>query len=168
MQESVVAEETQDKATSPEPKQESAAPAEQTSAAKAFPQPDHHWFWGTGRRKTSIARVRIRPGDGKFMVNDKKYDEYFVLEVDRKDVMGPLLATETSKRVDVHVNVAGGGVTGQAGAVVMGLARALKTANPDYGPLLKDKGFLRRDARMVERKKPGQRGARRRFQFSKR
>lgn len=126
------------------------------------------YFWGTGRRKRAVARVRIRPGKGKILVNKKELDKYFQLERDRNDVVAPLNATETTKKVDVFVNVFGGGTTGQAGAIMLGLARALKEANKDYEPTLRHHNFLTRDDRKVERKKYGQRGARRRFQFSKR
>jgi len=133
-----------------------------------IPDPEKHWFWGTGRRKCAVARVRIRPGEGKFVINKREADKYFCSEFDRKMIRGPLQVTETAGRVDVFVNVNGGGPTGQAGAIVMGLGRALKVANPDYDEVLRKKGFLTRDARIVERKKYGRRGARRRFQFSKR
>ncbi len=126
------------------------------------------YVWGTGRRKSSVARVRIKPGDGKFFVNKKKVDEFFCLSQDRRAVRQPLLATDTMKSYDVWVNVGGGGTTGQAGAIVLGLARALLYTNGDYLPALRDNNLLTRDARRVERKKYGQRGARRKFQFSKR
>ncbi len=124
--------------------------------------------WGTGRRKTAVARVRIREGSGKFMVNDLEVDVYFPLEIQRTDVHAPLLATEMSGRVDVFVNVRGSGKHSQSGAVVLGLARALKDFRPDLDNLLRDTGFLTRDARMVERKKYGHKKARKSFQFSKR
>ena len=126
------------------------------------------YIWGTGRRKRAVARVRIRPGDGKFQINKRELDKYFLLEKDRQAVRTPLEVTDTLKDLDVFVNVFGGGISGQAGAVVLGLARALLKSNPDFQPKLREQHLLRRDPRKVERKKYGQRGARRRFQFSKR
>lgn len=126
------------------------------------------YWWGTGRRKTSVARVRIRPGSGKLMVNKKDLEEYFKRDQDRKAVVAPLKVVHGEKSFDVFVNVRGGGMTGQAGAALLGVARALKTYDENYLPALRDNGLLTRDPRMVERKKPGQAGARRRFQFSKR
>lgn len=126
------------------------------------------YFWGTGRRKTSVARVRIKPGSGKFLVNKKEVNEYFCADRLRSDAVAPLEATKNIGKFDVFVNVAGGGSTGQAGAVMLGLARALMTANTEFEPALRDGGYLTRDDRKVERKKPGQPGARKRFQFSKR
>ncbi len=149
---------------------EAAAEAVPAPAVATIPQPDpkKHWFWGLGRRKRSVARVRLKPGDGKFMINKREIKDYFPSERDRQLVVSALEATETTKRVDVHVNVYGGGTTGQAGAIVLGVGRALMAANPDYMQLLRDGGYLTRDSRKVERKKPGQPGARKRFQFSKR
>ncbi len=126
------------------------------------------FYWGTGRRKTSVARVRIRPGDGKMVINKKQLVEYFKTEQDRSAVKAPLVMAKAEKTLDVFVNVNGGGTTGQAGATVLGIARALKIYDPGLAQALRDGGFLTRDPRMVERKKPGQSGARRRFQFSKR
>jgi small subunit ribosomal protein S9 len=126
------------------------------------------FYWGTGRRKTSVARVRIRPGDGKMVINKKQLVEYFKTEQDRSAVLSPLQTAKAEKTLDVFVNVNGGGTTGQAGATVLGIARALKIYDPGLAQTLRDGGFLTRDPRMVERKKPGQSGARRRFQFSKR
>lgn len=141
---------------------------EESKPLPTIPDPPKNWFWGTGRRKTSVARVRIKPGDGKYFVNERELNNYFPSERDRETAYAPLKATETLGRVDVHVTVKGGGTTGQAGAIQLGLGRALKTANPDYVQLLRDGGHLTRDSRMVERKKYGQAGARKRFQFSKR
>jgi small subunit ribosomal protein S9 len=115
-----------------------------------------------------VARVRIRPGDGKFLINSREIDTYFTEERDRNDVVAPLHATNTTGKFDVFVNVKGGGPSGQAGAVVLGVARALRRADATLEHVLRDGGYLTRDSRMVERKKYGQRGARRRFQFSKR
>jgi small subunit ribosomal protein S9 len=126
------------------------------------------FYWGTGRRKSSVARVRIRPGEGKLLVNKKQLEDYFTQQQDRKAVLAPLRAVGAEKSFDVFVNVQGGGTTGQAGAVLLGIARALKNYDESFIPALREGGHLTRDGRMVERKKPGQRGARRRFQFSKR
>ncbi len=133
------------------------------------PDPKKRWWWGTGRRKTSVARVRMRNGDGAIRINDRSIDDYFCQERDRTDIVAPLVATGVMGKVDVHVRVHGGGTTGQAGAIVLGIARALKGADePQFMDTLREGGYLTRDSRMVERKKYGQRGARRRFQFSKR
>ena len=126
------------------------------------------FYWGLGRRKSAVARVRIKPGDGKLLINKKELDKYFAREQDRNSVIAPLKAVDAEKSFDVFVNVRGGGTTGQAGATLLGVARALKNFNEDYLQALRDGGHLTRDSRMVERKKPGQRGARRAFQFSKR
>ena len=126
------------------------------------------YCWGTGRRKSAVARVRIRPGTGQMKVNDKDVTDYFANPRDRKDVYGPLVQTDSAASYDVWVNVHGGGSTGQAGAVVLGLARALVQAEPTNYDALRANGFLTRDARKVERKKYGKRGARRSYQFSKR
>jgi small subunit ribosomal protein S9 len=149
---------------------ETEAEAAPAPALATIPQPDpkKHWFWGLGRRKRSVARVRIKPGDGKFIINKREIKDYFPSERDRQLVVSALEATETTKRVDVYVNVNGGGTTGQAGAILLGVGRALMTANPDYMQLLRDGGYMTRDSRKVERKKPGQPKARKRFQFSKR
>jgi small subunit ribosomal protein S9 len=126
------------------------------------------YIWGMGRRKRSVARVRIRPGKGEFLVNKKKVDDYFARRQDRNTVVAPLKATDKADAFDVFVNVKGGGTTGQAGATMLGIARALRNYDDSLLKTLRDGGYLTRDGRMVERKKPGQRGARRRFQFSKR
>ncbi|HWB21190.1 MAG TPA: 30S ribosomal protein S9 [Phycisphaerales bacterium] len=126
------------------------------------------WFWGTGRRKTSIARVRVRPGSGKFIVNEKPVENYFTEERDRNLINNVLKKTNTHGSVDVAVNVHGGGSTGQTGAIVLGLARAIRRYDANLLPILQENSFLTRDPRKVERKKYGQAGARRRFQFSKR
>lgn len=124
--------------------------------------------WGTGRRKSAVARVRILPGSGDFQVNRRPVEQYFTEPQDRNDACAPLDLTGVRKNVDVFVNVNGGGHTGQAGAIRLGVARALVKSYQQYEATLRDSGFLTRDARRVERKKPGQRKARRRFQFSKR
>jgi small subunit ribosomal protein S9 len=126
------------------------------------------YLWGTGRRKTAVARVRVREGTGIFLVNDLEVDAYFPLETQRNDVRAPLTSTEMAGRVDVFVNIRGSGKHSQSGAVALGLARALKEFRPDLEPVLREKGFLTRDARMVERKKYGHKKARKSFQFSKR
>ncbi len=125
-------------------------------------------FLGTGRRKTSVARVRISAGSGKIQVNGRTFEVYFPLESQRMAVQQPFVTTATSGKYDVFINVAGGGPVGQAGAVRHGIARALIEADAALRPLLKADGLLTRDPRMKERKKYGQPGARKRFQFSKR
>jgi small subunit ribosomal protein S9 len=135
---------------------------------KKAPTPKDPYSWGTGRRKTSVARVRVRSGSGRFMVNDRDVDEFFRIEKDRQIVRTPLVVTDAAKSYDVFVNVRGGGISGQSGAVALGLARALVAVNPDYEAALRGKQLLTRDPRKVERKKYGRSGARRRFQFSKR
>jgi small subunit ribosomal protein S9 len=125
-------------------------------------------YYGTGRRKSSVARVFLRPGSGEFKVNGKQFDQHFVTEAQRIMAKSALVATETTASFNVICTVNGGGVNGQAGAVRMGIARALQEFNPELRPKLKSEGFLRRDARGKERKKYGQKGARKRFQFSKR
>ena len=125
-------------------------------------------FWGTGRRKCAVARVRLVPGSGKFMINKRTVEQYFVGPQERTASLDSLLATSTEKQFDVYVTVQGGGHAGQAGAIRLGVARALVKANPRHEAVLREKGYLTRDARIVERKKYGQRKARRRFQFSKR
>ena len=147
------------KAPEPEPEPEIPAP----------PLPEgKHYVWGTGRRKKAVARVRIRPGTGRFVVNKREADAYFNHQRDRDVIVAPLRAAKMVRGWDVWANVKGGGYTGQAGAVVLGLARALAKAMPETEGALRDHGLLTRDARMPERKKPGQPGARKRFQFSKR
>jgi len=126
------------------------------------------FWWGTGRRKSSVARVRIRPGTGTLLINKRQIDDFFKIDQDRKAVLSPLHAVGGEKSFDVFINVNGGGTTGQAGASMLGIARALKNYDPNYLQALRDGNYLTRDPRMVERKKPGQSGARRRFQFSKR
>lgn len=122
----------------------------------------------TGRRKTSVARVRLVPGSGAITVNRRTLDEYFPNNVLKMIIKQPLLSTETAERFDIHVAVRGGGPSGQAGAIRHGISRALTEYNAELRKRLKKDGFLSRDPRMKERKKYGQRGARARFQFSKR
>ena len=126
------------------------------------------YIWGTGRRKASVARVRIRPGDGKFIINKREVEAYFRVDDHRRTVNAPLLVTDSGKTFDVWVNVVGGGITGQAGAISLGLSRALAKVDPELEAKLRGKNLMTRDPRRVERKKYGQPGARKRFQFSKR
>ena len=126
------------------------------------------YIWGVGRRKSSVARVRIAPGTGKISINERDYNDYLTNERDRKAIFGPLEVSNTGGKLDIWANCAGGGPTGQAGAIIMGLGRALSRFDPSVEVALRNAGFLTRDSRMKERKKYGQRGARRRFQFSKR
>jgi small subunit ribosomal protein S9 len=143
------------------------------------------FYWGTGRRKTAVARVRIAEGSGKVRVNDRELEDFFSEEKDRAAVTGPLELTDLRNRIDVFVNVHGGGITGQAGATSQGIARALKVmfgqtqseaaegaeaadGGGGFAKKLRDSGYLTRDSRMKERKKYGKKGARKSFQFSKR
>ena len=125
-------------------------------------------FYGTGRRKRSVARVYLSPGKGDINVNGESFKDYLCRDSLATIVMQPLVAVEQEKAYDIEINVNGGGLTGQAGAIRLGISRALLDVNSDYRSVLKEKGFLTRDARKVERKKPGQPGARKNFQFSKR
>ena len=154
------------KADAPEEKAPEAKPAPSRTAA---PLPDGvPYIWGTGRRKRAVARVRIRPGTGKILINKREPAEYFPSLRDQNAVVRPLNTVEMMTSWDVWVNLGGGGTTGQADAVSLGLARALAKAMPELDQALRKGGLMTRDARKVERKKYGQRGARRRFQFSKR
>ncbi|MBO7520149.1 MAG: 30S ribosomal protein S9 [Clostridia bacterium] len=126
------------------------------------------YFYGTGRRKSSVARVRVYQGSGKVTINERDIDDYFGLETLKLIVRQPLSVTETADKFDIVCRVAGGGVTGQAGAIRHGIARALLQADETYRPALKKAGLLTRDPRMKERKKYGLKGARRAPQFSKR
>jgi len=126
------------------------------------------WFLGTGRRKESVARVFVRPGAGKFTVNGREVEKYFPNHAWKHDATEPLKFTNIADQVDVVVTAQGGGVGGQAGAVRMGLSRAISRFNPELRAALRKNGFLTRDSRMKERKKYGQKGARKRFQFTKR
>ncbi|MEP6921010.1 MAG: 30S ribosomal protein S9 [bacterium] len=125
-------------------------------------------YYGTGRRKTSTARVYLRPGAGDVLVNRKPFDRYFPNETLRMIIRQPLHLTETTNKFDILVNVSGGGPSGQAGAIRHGITRALLEFNADLRPTLKQAGLITRDPRIKERKKYGQKGARKRFQFSKR
>ncbi len=150
--------------------------AEATKAKKTY-------HWGTGRRKTSVARVRLADGTGQVLINGRGLEDYFTEDKDRSAVVAPLMATEMRNRLDVFVNVYGGGITGQSGAICQGVARALKEmfgeptppaegaegeAGGGMAKKLRDSGYLTRDGRMKERKKYGRKGARKSFQFSKR
>jgi small subunit ribosomal protein S9 len=141
---------------------------ETSTATTDAPKERRTYVWGVGRRKTAVARVRIASGSGKILINSRELNDYFTAERDRKAIFGPLEATQTGGKMDVFVNANGGGPTGQAGAIVMGLGRALVKYDTNFEQSLRNGGFLTRDSRMKERKKYGQRGARRRFQFSKR
>ena len=125
-------------------------------------------YYGTGRRKTSTARVFLRPGTGTLIINRKAFEQAFPTEAHRNQIKQPLAVTETADKFDVLATIAGGGIAGQAGALRLGIARALVKYNLELRPQLKKEGFLTRDARIKERKKYGQKGARKRFQFSKR
>jgi small subunit ribosomal protein S9 len=125
-------------------------------------------YYGTGKRKNAVARVLLRPGQGDIKINDRDIETYFPSAVLRTVVRSPLLVTETAERFNINVNVNGGGMAGQAGAVRHGISRALLEYNTELRMKLKEAGFLTRDSRIKERKKYGQKGARKRFQFSKR
>lgn len=125
-------------------------------------------YYGTGRRKTSVARVFLRPGHGKATVNGRPLDDYFHVDSYKRELMAPLQVVEQAGSFDLLVNVRGGGTAGQAGAIRLGIARALVEANASWKPELRRFGMLTRDSREVERKKYGRPGARKRFQFSKR
>jgi small subunit ribosomal protein S9 len=139
--------------------------APQTETTSSAPK---SFIWGTGRRKTAVARVRIAFGSGKISINGRELNDYFPAEVDRKSIFGPLEVSNLGGKLDIHCTVSGGGPSGQSGAIVMGLARAIAKHDQSLDAAVRGAGFLTRDSRMKERKKYGQRGARRRFQFSKR
>jgi len=146
---------------------EAEAPAAQPKPVRKEPDKGGFW-WGTGRRKSAVARVRLKPGEGKLLINGKELDNYFSREQDRNTVLAPLKAIGTETAFDVFINADGGGTTGQAGASCLGIARALREYDGSLVAVLREGGYLTRDSRMVERKKPGKAGARKRFQFSKR
>jgi len=129
---------------------------------------DNSYFWGTGRRKNALARVRVRSGNGAIKVNDRPVEDYFPRLVWQAQVLQSLKVVSLEGKVDVFISASGGGLTGQAGAAKMGIARALIKLNPELRPALKKEGLLTRDPRMVERKKFGQKGARGKRQYSKR
>lgn len=126
------------------------------------------FFYATGRRKDAVARVYLRPGTGKFTVNDQEMPEYVKRSTLKMIIEQPLVATDMLGKVDIKAFAKGGGLTGQSGAILLGIARALVKSNEEFKPILRSGGFLTRDPRMVERKKYGRAGARKRFQFSKR
>ncbi len=152
-----------DEAIAPAP-----APDESVVEKKSLPADAHGWWRGTGRRKAAVARVRIKPGEGSFIVNMRPMESFFNEERDQKNLMAVLEKTSMVGSVDIHVKVNGGGYTGQAGAIILGLGRALRNYDISLESTLRENGFLSRDPRKVERKKPGQPGARKKFQFSKR
>jgi len=125
-------------------------------------------YYATGRRKTAIARTWVKPGNGDVTINDRPLDDYFKLESSKTEMLQPFVITNTSGKYDVRVRVLGGGVNGQSGAIRLGITKALMQIDPDFRQPLKRAGFVKRDPRAKERKKYGQRGARARFQFSKR
>ena len=126
------------------------------------------YIWGTGRRKSAVARVRLSRGTGAITVNHRPFEKYFLTEDDRQSALAPLHATKAFGRYDILVNASGGGIAGQAGAMKLGVARALKKIEPALESILRAQGLLTRDPRMKERKKYGRKGARKSFQFSKR
>ncbi|CAA9382541.1 MAG: SSU ribosomal protein S9p (S16e) [uncultured Phycisphaerae bacterium] len=144
------------------------APPAPAPAAAPAPTGPQTFVWGVGRRKSAVARVRVAPGNGRIEVNGRTLNDYFTFERDRKAIFGPLEVTNTGGKMDVLVNATGGGPSGQTGAIIMGLGRALAKYDQTLEAPLRGAGFMTRDSRMKERKKYGQRGARRRFQFSKR
>jgi small subunit ribosomal protein S9 len=125
-------------------------------------------YYATGRRKTAIARTWVKPGNGEVTINDRSIDDYFTLESAKTEMLQPFVITNTSGKYDVRVRVLGGGVNGQSGAIRLGITKALMQIDSDFRQPLKRAGFVKRDPRAKERKKYGQRGARARFQFSKR
>lgn len=146
----------------------STPPAPAVAQAPAAAKGPKLYYRGTGRRKTAVARIRLGPGDGKFFINGRELTAYLTEDRDRRAVVAPLEAAGVLGKMDVLVRVDGGGFTGQTGAIVLGVARALLRADSSFESVLRDGGYLTRDDRKVERKKPGMSGARKRFQFSKR
>ena len=154
-----------------EPADTAARPAEEAAAPAVYDRRRHFhggYYWGTGRRKTAVARVRLKPGTGNIIVNGRVYTDYFPLVRQREEILAPLKLTNTLGKLDVFCNVRGGGINGQAGAIRLGIARAVSVMDARQRPILRKAGHLTRDPRMPERKKYGRRGARRGFQFSKR
>lgn len=159
---------TQDQGAPADAPAASRTPAVEAQASTAAGE-DPLYYWGTGRRKTSVARVRLKPnGTGKVVINKREMDHYFYRQQDRKNVVDPMKLTKTMGKFDVFINVDGGGMSGQSGAARLGVSRALAKFNPELSDMLRGNGFLTRDGRQSERKKYGQRGARASFQFSKR
>ena len=140
----------------------------EATTTETTPAAPRQYIWGVGRRKTAVARVRIATGTGKIEINGRELNDYLTAERDRKMIFGPLEVTSTAGKMDVFVNADGGGPAGQTGAIVLGLGRALAKYDKALEQPLRNAGYLTRDSRMKERKKYGQRGARRRFQYSKR
>src|SRR6476620_3781357 len=134
------------------------APEQKPAAAPTEPQGKQTFIWGTGRRKTAVARVRIAAGTGKILINDRELNDYLTRERDRKTIFGPLEVTNTGGKLDILINASGGGATGQTGAIVLGVARALLKYDVSLEQALRNAGYLTRDPRMKERKKYGQRG----------
>ena len=132
------------------------------------PKAKPEYIWGTGRRKSSIARVRLTRGTGRIIINNRPFEDYFPREQDRVEVLAPLRVTRAAARYNVLASIGGGGLSGQAGAMSLGIARALVKANSKLEETLREHHLMTRDSRMKERKKYGQRGARARYQFSKR
>src|SRR5688572_13582427 len=153
--------------TAPHAASPASAPAT-APEADTGPKPKPTYTWGVGRRKSAVARVRVAPGNGKIEINGRMLNDYLTAEANRKTIFGPLEVTNTGGKMDVLVNASGGGPSGQTGAILMGLGRALVKYDSSLEGALRNAGYLTRDSRMKERKKYGQRGARRRFQFSKR
>jgi small subunit ribosomal protein S9 len=160
--------ETSEKAPVAEKSAPASRAAESRAAESDAPKVKPTYTWGVGRRKSAVARVRIAPGSGKIEINGRTLNDYFTAEKDRKSIFGPLEVTNTGGKMDIWARCNGGGHTGQAGAIVMGLGRALAKYDSTLEVPLRGSKFLTRDSRMKERKKYGQRGARRKFQFSKR
>jgi small subunit ribosomal protein S9 len=160
--------ETQDTVAASPAAETLSIPAPAPVAVPEQPTGPRAYTWGVGRRKSAVARVRVAIGTGKVTVNGRELNDYFTGERDRKAIFGPLEVSSTGGKLDVWARCTGGGPTGQAGAIVMGLGRALVHFDQALELPLRGAGFLTRDSRMKERKKYGQRGARRRFQFSKR
>jgi len=130
--------------------------------------PKVSYTFGTGRRKTAVARVRVRDGSGRILVNGREMQDYFPLLQEQERILAPLRSVDAEKKYDIFVSTEGGGITSQSGAITLGIARALLKVNPEFEAVLRGNKFLTRDARQKERKKYGRRGARRGFQFSKR
>ena len=170
MGETETAPEQAEAATNSAEADDAAAPAPAVEVRAEDERPDKYggYTWGLGRRKTAVARVRIRSGSGKVTVNRRALEEYFPVQRRRKAAVSPASVSKMAKRLDIWANLTGGGPTGQAGAMMMGLARALVKMDSSLEPLLRADGYLTRDARMVERKKYGLRGARKSPQYSKR
>lgn len=166
---SEIADSTGPNSTLAAPRSSGGAPELDATPSKPRVKPTAHGYYlGTGRRKSAVARVRLKLGSGQILVNGRKFDDYFTEHRDRNAVLAPLKAANAEGKFDIWTSLHGGGYMGQAGAVRLGIARALKNFDPEFEPALRNEGLLTRDPREVERKKYGKAGARRRFQFSKR